>query len=84
MCVCMAESLCSPPKTVKAMKVKVSQCVRLFAAIQTVQSMAFSRPEYCSGFPFSSPADLPNPGIQPRSPTLQADTLWCGMRKARY
>ena len=37
--------------------------------------MEFSRPEYWSGYPFPSPGDLPNPGIQPRSPTLQADSL---------
>ena len=35
----------------------------------------FSRPEYWSGLPFPSPGDLPNPGIEPRSPTLQADSL---------
>ena len=35
--------------------------------------MEFSRPEYWSGFP--SPGDLPNPGIKPRSPVLQADSL---------
>jgi len=34
--------------------------------------MEFSRPEYCSGQPFPSPGDLPNPGIEPRSPILQA------------
>jgi len=33
--------------------------------------MEFSRPEYWSGQPFPSPGDLPNPGIKPRSPTLQ-------------
>ena len=33
----------------------------------------FSRPEYWSGQPFPSPGNLPNPGIEPRSPTLQAD-----------
>ena len=37
--------------------------------------MEFSRPEYWSGYPFPSPGDLPNPGIKPRSPTLQADPL---------
>ena len=37
--------------------------------------MGFSREEYWSGLPFPSPGDLPNPGIEPRSPTLQADTL---------
>ena len=38
-------------------------------------SMGFSRQEYWSGLPFPSPGDLPNPGIKPRSPTLQADAL---------
>ena len=37
--------------------------------------MEFSRPKYCSGQPFPSPGDLPNPGIEPRSPALQADSL---------
>ena len=37
--------------------------------------MEFSRPEYWSGQPFPSPWDLPNPGIEPRSPTLQAISL---------
>ena len=37
--------------------------------------MEFSRAEYWSGYPFHSPGDLPNPGIEPRSPTLQADSL---------
>ena len=37
--------------------------------------MAFSRPEYWSAQPFPSPGDLPNPGIEPRSPALQADSL---------
>ena len=40
-----------------------------------IQSMEFSRPEYWSGQPFPSPGDLPNPGIKPRSPALQADFL---------
>ena len=37
--------------------------------------MEFSRPEYWSGQPFPSPGELPNPEIEPRSPTLQADSL---------
>ena len=37
--------------------------------------MEFSRPEYWSGQPFPSPGDLPNPGIEPRSPTLQEGSL---------
>ena len=37
--------------------------------------MGFSRQEYWSGLPFPSPGDLPNPAIEPGSPTLQADSL---------
>ena len=37
--------------------------------------MEFSRPEYWSRQTFPSPDNLPNPGIEPRSPTLQADSL---------
>ena len=37
--------------------------------------MEFSRPEYCSGEPVSSPVDRPNPGIKLGSPALQADSL---------
>ena len=44
-------------------------------AHQAPPSMGFSRQEYWSGLPFPSPGDLPDPGIEPRSPTLQADTL---------
>ena len=40
-----------------------------------VRSVNFSRPEYWSGQPFPSPGDLPNPGIVPRSPVLQVDSL---------
>ena len=39
------------------------------------KTMGFSRQEYWSGLPFPSPGDLPNPGIEPRSPALQADAL---------
>ena len=44
-------------------------------AHQAPLSMGFSRQEYWSGLPFTSPGDLPNPGIKPRSPALQADAL---------
>ena len=44
-------------------------------AHQAPPSMGFSRQEYWSGLPFPSPGDLPDPGIEPRSPTLQTDTL---------
>ena len=37
--------------------------------------MGFSRQGYWSRLPFPSPEDLPHPGVEPRSPTLQADTL---------
>ena len=37
--------------------------------------MEFSRPEYWSGLPCPSPGDFPNPGIEPRSPALQEDSL---------
>ena len=37
--------------------------------------MGFSKQEYWSGLPFPSPGDLPNPGIEPTSPALQADAL---------
>ena len=39
-------------------------------------SMEFSRQEYWSGLPFPSPGHLPSPEIEPRSPTLQSDSLW--------
>ena len=65
---------------VSGSEVKSLSCVRLFATLWTVAhqaplSMGFSRQEYQRGLPFPSPGDLPNPGIEPRSPTLQADSL---------
>ena len=42
---------------------------------QAPLSMEFSRQEYWGGFPFSSPEDPPNPGIEPGSPAFQADSL---------
>ena len=44
-------------------------------AYQAPLSMGFSRQEYWSGLPFASPGNLPNPGIELRSPALQAGTL---------
>ena len=57
--------------------------------------MGFPRQEYWSGLPFSSPEDLPDPGLEPRSPALQADSLptelqgnpifsWALMNKHRW
>ena len=62
------------------LKVKSLSRVRLFATPWTVArqaplSMEFSRKEYWSGLPFPSPEDLPNLGIEPQSPALQADAL---------
>ena len=44
-------------------------------AYQAPPSMGFSRQEYLSGLPFPSPGDLPNPGVEPGSPSFQADAL---------
>ena len=54
--------------------------VRLFATLWTIAHqaslfMGFSRQEYQSGLPCAPPGDLPNPGIEPGSPALQADVL---------
>ena len=62
------------------MKMKSFSCVQLFATPwtvthQTLQSMEFSRQGYWSGLLFPSPGDLPDPGIEPGSPVLQADAL---------
>ena len=45
------------------------------AAHQAPLSVEFSRQEYWSGLPFPSPGDLPDPGIEPKSPALQVDSL---------
>ena len=61
-------------------KVKSFSGVRLFVtpwsvAHQASPSMGFSRQEYWGGLPLPSPGDLPDPGIEPRSPGLEADAL---------
>ena len=69
----------------KKWKCKSLSHVWFFVTPWTIQSMEFSRPEYWSGLLFPSPGDLPNLGIKPRSPTLQAYSLsieppgksWC-------
>ena len=60
--------------------VKLLSCVLLFmipwtVANQAPPSIQLSRQQYWSGLPFPSPGDIPDPGIEPRSPPLQADTL---------
>ena len=67
-------------QTLLKVKVKSLSHVQLFAtpwtvAYQAPPSMGFSRQECWSGLPFPSPGDLPDPGIEPGSPTLQADAL---------
>ena len=62
------------------MKVKSLSHIQLFDTLWTVAyhappSMEFSRQECCSGLPFPSPGDPPDPEIKPGSPTLQADAL---------
>ena len=61
-------------------EVKLLSRVRLFVtpwtvAYQAPPSMGFSRRECWSRLPFPSPGDLPDPGIEPGSPALQADAL---------
>ena len=63
-----------------SLKVKSLSRVRLFAtpwtvAYQAPPSMGSSRQEYWSGLPFPSPGGPPDPGIEPRSPALEADAL---------
>ena len=68
------------PRSTLSIEPLVLVCQLCLTVIPTVapqapQSMEFSRQEYWSGLPFSSPGDLPNPGIEPKSPALQADSL---------
>ena len=56
-------------------EVKLLSLVRRFATPWTPPFMGFSRQGFWSGLPFPSPRDLPDPGIESRSPALQADAL---------
>ena len=53
----------------------VCVCVCVCSVMSINYTMEFSRLQYWSGQPFPFPRDLPNPGIEPRSPTLQMDSL---------
>ena len=71
-CVCVCVCVC--------MHAQLLNHVQLFVTLWTVAhqallSMGFFRQEYWSGLPFSSSGDLPNPGIEPVSSVLQADSL---------
>ena len=84
-CVCLLAlqlSNCSFGLFETSVKVKVKPLsrVQLFATPWTVghqarASMGLPRQEYWSGLPFPSPGDLPDPGIEPGSPALQAEAL---------
>ena len=88
-CICMAESLYCSPETITTLNppcvyvcvhVKLLSCVRLFVipwtiACQAPRSIEFSRQEYWSRQPNPSPRDLPEQGIKPGSPALQAHSL---------
>ena len=64
-------------KSIKRSRSVVSDsfAIPLTIAYQASLSMGFSRQEYWNGVPFPSSGDLPDPGIEPRSPALQADAL---------
>ena len=75
-----SSSLTTLPFKSRVYEVNSLSCVRLIVTPWTVAhhaplSMEFSRQEYWSGLPFPSPGDLTDPGIEPRSPALQVDTL---------
>ena len=59
----------------KLIQLCLTLCNPMDCSHQAPLSMAFSRLEYWSGQLFPSPGDLPNPGIEPRCPALQADSL---------
>ena len=83
--ICVAESFHCSPKTITTLligyggglvtKLGLTLGTTWTVAHQAPLSIGFSRQEYWSGLPFPSPGDLPNPGINPTSPTLQVDSL---------
>ena len=72
-CVCVCVCACTHAR------VHAQSCLTLCASVdcncQAPLSMGFLRQEYWSGLPCPSPGNLPDPGIKPRSPALQADSL---------
>ena len=67
-------SIPSPISTLESKEVAQSCPTPWSVVCRAPLSVGFSRQEYWSGLPFPPPGDLPNPGIEPRSPTLQADS----------
>ena len=62
------------------MRVLIAQTCPTLATLWTIVhqaslSMEFSQQEYWTGLPFPAPGDVPNPGVGPGSPALQADSL---------
>ena len=86
--ICLFPKISLEMKTLKKdkclLKWKSLSHVQLFVTQWTTQSMEFSRPEYWSGQPFPSPGDLPKPGIEPRSPALQGDSLPTELSRKSY
>ena len=78
---CFANMYMSPNFFFFFSKCQLLSHVQLFVTTRTVAhqapplSVGFRRQDYWSGLPFPSPEGLPNPGIEPRSPALQADSL---------
>ena len=75
-CPCYSLELCI--QMLQFSSVQLLSRVRLFVtpwtgACQAPPSMGFSRQEYWSELPLPSPGELPDPGMEPRSPALQAD-----------
>ena len=69
-----------PPTLGQGMHARSVAKLGLFAtswtiACQAPMSVGFPRQEYWSGLPFTSPRDLPDPEVEPRSPALQTDSL---------
>ena len=59
----------------KSLQLCLTLCNPMHGSPSGSPVMGFSRQEYWSGLPCPSPENLPNPGIEPRSPTLQTDSL---------
>ena len=100
-CLCMTESLLCSPETIRTLlirykkkkcKMLVAQCVQLFSTSWTVAHQAplpmeFSRQEYWNRLLFLLQGNLPDPGIKPTSPTLQAGrffTIWATREDTQY
>ena len=74
-CIAGAFFTAEPPGKSKGPNVEVKVTQSYPTLCDPMDCTEFSRPEYRSGEPFPSPGDLPNPGIEPRSSTLQVDSL---------